>query len=314
MKHRPATSVTLLFTALLTASTVFGPLLASQASASTLRERIAEHRTRQGLANQESWVQAAPGSELKRNVAYGPDAAQQMDVYLPAKAKGAPVLLMVHGGAWRLGDKANAESIENKVKRWLPKGVILVSINYRMLPAQGPLQQADDVALALAKVQQLAPGWGGDAARVVLMGHSAGAHLVSLLAAVPEIASKQGAQPWLGTVSLDTAAMDVPVVMQRRHPRLYDEAFGSAPQYWHATSPLQRLEKAGQPLLAVCSSQRQDSCAQANSFVAKASKLGMRSSSLPQDLNHMEINRNLGLPGAYTDAVETFLRSLGLPV
>ena len=301
----------LLLAALLLLTSLLPSLLPSPAHAGTLRERIAERRA----ASQDAdWLQAIPGSEVKRNVAYGVEAAQKMDVYLPPNAKGAPVLLMVHGGAWRIGNKNLPDVMENKVKRWLPKGIILVAINYRMLPEADPLTQADDVARALARVQQLAPSWGGDPARVVLMGHSAGAHLVSLLSAAPEISAKHGVRPWLGTVSLDTAAMDVPVIMQRRHPRLYDDAFGSNPAYWNDTSPLQRLENAGQPLLAVCSSQRQDSCQQANSFVARATQLGMRCSSLPMNLSHAEINRNLGLPGAYTDGVESFLRSLGLPL
>ncbi len=65
-----------------------------------------------------------------------------------------------------------------------------------------------DVARALAAVQARAGEWGGDASRVVLMGHSAGAHLVALLSADPTRAAAEGAGPWRSAVVLDSAAID----------------------------------------------------------------------------------------------------------
>src|SRR3546814_1535129 len=78
-----------------------------------------------------------------------------------------------------------------------------------------PVTQAADVGHALAAVQARAAGWGGDPARILLIGHSAGAHLVAFLAADAGFAKRQGAKPWLGTVSLDSAALDVVELMQR---------------------------------------------------------------------------------------------------
>jgi len=252
------------------------------------------------------------GARVLRDIAYGTDAAQRLDAYIPKDAHGAPVILMVHGGAWRLGDKASAGVVENKAARWLPRGVILVSANYRMLPKVDPLTQANDVAMALAKAQRLAASWGGDPARFVLMGHSAGAHLVALIASAPAIAKQQGAQPWLGTVMLDSAALNVVQIMASKHLRLYDMAFGADPSYWRAASPFHHLTEKPAPLLAVCSTQRDDSCPQARRFIKKASSFGVRASVLPVDMSHKEINLDLGVAGAYTDSVESFIRSLGL--
>jgi len=82
--------------------------------------------------------------------------------------------------------------------------------------------------------------WGGDPSRFILMGHSAGAHSgpsgVSTFQAFV-----LGAQPWLGTVSLDSAAMDVVQIMESKHYRLYDKAFGSNAAFWRSTSPFQFL-------------------------------------------------------------------------
>ena len=199
---------------------------------------------------------------------------------------------------------------ENKVARWVPKGFIFVSVNYPMVPESDPVAQADHIARALAAVQKAAPGWGGDPARVILMGHSAGAHLVSLLNADPSRAAKLGAKPWLGTVSLDSGALDVPAIMNRPHLGLYDTAFGEDPALWEAASPMHHLTKDGPPWLGVCSSPRRTSCSANEIYAEKAQALGVRAEVLGQALNHGEINGELGKPGAYTDAVEAFMASL----
>jgi acetyl esterase/lipase len=148
-----------------------------------------------------------PGARAERDVAYGSDPAQRLDLYIPAAASGAPIIVMVHGGAWMLGDKGNSGVVANKVRHWLPKGYIVASANYRMGRPPNAVQQAEDVGRALAFVQQRAGEWGGDGSRVVLMGHSSGAHLVTLLTASAGVAGRAGAKAWLGTVSLDSAAI-----------------------------------------------------------------------------------------------------------
>jgi arylformamidase len=258
---------------------------------------------------------AAPpaGGSVEHGVAYGRDPAQTLDVYRPAQARGAPMLLLVHGGGWRRGDKALSSTVDSKVGYWLPKGVVVISINYRMLPEADPREQARDVARALAFVQAKARGWGADPARVVLMGHSAGAHLVSLLSADPRIAYKLGARPWLATVSLDSAAMNVVSIMQHRHFPLYDKAFGSSPDYWRDVSPFHRLAGTVPPMMLVCSTRRSDPCPQAEEFAAKARAAGGHVEVLPVAMSHLQINAVLGDQSGYTAAVEAFLRQIGLP-
>jgi arylformamidase len=248
-----------------------------------------------------------PGVRVFRDVSYGNDPRQRFDVYAPANASGATVIFMVHGGAWFLGDKSAQAVVENKVAHWSARGFIVVSANYRMLPAADPLEQAKDVARALAKAQSNAASWGGDRNKFILMGHSAGAHLVALLAASPAIAARFGATPWLAAVLLDSAALDVVVLMKAPHLRLYDRVFGGDERYWRQVSPIDALTRGMPPILAVCSSLRADSCAQATRFVAKATSLGTRASVLEEGLSHRGINQQLGVAGGYTDAVESFL-------
>ncbi|HUG25192.1 alpha/beta hydrolase [Piscinibacter sp.] len=257
-------------------------------------------------------VPVPPGVQIERDLAYGTHPVQRLDVYRPANAQGAPIVFMIHGGAWMLGDKSAPRLVGNKVARWVPKGYIVVSANHRKAPEADPLEQANDVAKALAFTQSQARGWGGDASRVVLLGHSAGAHLVALLTADPSIGTQQGARPWLGTVALDSAAFDIVDIMRSPHPRFYDRVFKSDPAYWRAASPTHRLTTAPRPMLVVCSIQRSNSCAQAEKFASKANALGGRVTVLPVAMDHGELNEALGADPQYTDVVEGFLRSLGL--
>jgi arylformamidase len=249
---------------------------------------------------------------------YGSAARQRIDVYLPppgtAPAEGAPILVMVHGGAWIFGDKSSPGVVGEKLAHWTAHGWILVSVNNRLWPEADPLTQARDVASALALVQKQAASWSGDARRLILMGHSAGAHLVALLAASPTLAAQSGAAPWAGTVVLDSAAIDLTPLMRHRHARFYDRVFGSDPAAWHDMSPTDRLEAGAGPLLLVCSTLRSDdSCGQTRQFANRAAALGVVAPVHQEALSHLEINASLGRPGAYTEAVDAFIASVSRP-
>jgi len=291
-----------------------------------LRDRIEERlESRRAAAQAEDTgeldlgEQSATGTRLpsnariERDLPYGNDPQQRLDVYLPAQAKAAPIIFMVHGGAWMIGDKAASGFVSNKVAHWLPKGYILVSSNYRMSRQPNPLDQADDVARALAFVQSKAPSWGGDPTRVLLLGHSAGAHLVSLLAADPRIVTSKGGTPWLGTIVLDSAALNLVEIMQGKHKGFYDRVFGKDHTFWAQASPYHRLTAAPAPMFVVCSLRSDGTCPQARTFASKATELGGKVTVLPVDMKHGELNKKLGLPSDYTRTVEGFMRTLGLP-
>ena len=253
---------------------------------------------------------AAPAVTVVRDVAYGADPRQRFDVYVPRGARNAPVILMVHGGAWRIGDKRSRGVVGNKVERWSREGILVISVNYRMLPRTDPVEQARDVARALAAAQARLTEWGGDPTRVVLMGHSSGAHLVALLDAHPALATSLGARPWLGAVILDSAALDVVQTMTRPHLPLYTRAFGTEPEFWREASPAHHLAAGAKPVLLVCSSLRRDSCPAATRYAARATSVGVRAEVVPVPKSHAAIDADLGAPGGYTEAVERFLRSL----
>jgi arylformamidase len=273
------------------------------------RERVAERLAQRRAAP--ATPAALPANvRAWRDQPYGSDPRQRYDVYSPQGAAPAPVLFIVHGGAWRSGDKGAANLVEAKIAHWSALGYVVISTNYRMLPDADPLTQAREVASAIASAQRDSARWGGDPDRFVMMGHSAGAHLSALITASPTLLAQAKARPVRGAVLLDSAMLDTERFMAKQHARLYDDAFGSDPDYWRATSPKVQLSAPGVPLLAVCSSRRKESCAQAQAFVAHAKRIGRRAQVLEQDLSHGEINAQLGLASAYTDAVDQFLENL----
>ncbi|HEY1035705.1 MAG TPA: alpha/beta hydrolase [Pseudoxanthomonas sp.] len=295
----------MLFRAGLLACALFAVLpLAAQ----TFRERLQEMRdaSRQPAARAPT---LPAGARSVRDVSYGTDPRQRYDVYLPAQPQRAPVILFVHGGGWANGNKDNPGVVENKAAYWLPKGYVLVSINYRMRPDTAPIAQARDVARALADVQKRAPSWNADPANVMLMGHSAGAHLAALVGASSTLWRDAGAARPRGVVSLDSGALDVPLTMQKPPlPGIYDRAFGKDRNDWIAASPYHQLSRNAVPMLLVCSSRRKDACPQGRAMAEKAQALGVTMEVLPEDLSHGEVNRLLGASSAYTEAVDAFVR------
>lgn len=82
------------------------------------------------------------------------------------------------------------------------------------------------------------------------------------------------------------------------------------PALWRAASPLHHLTEAAPPWLGICNAERAASCGPNQDYAAKARSLGRRAETRGEPLRHSEINRKLGKPGAYTDAVEAFMASL----
>ena len=250
---------------------------------------------------------AAPGHAppALREIEYGRDARQKFDVY-PAPEPNGAVIFLVHGGGWEEGDKAKSSLVDHKVAYWRPLGYTLVSTNYRLEPQAEPFVQAEDIARAIAFAQGEARAWGADPGRFVLMGHSAGAHLVALLNASSDIARAAGCRPWIGSVLLDCTIYDVAAVMSDPdHAEAYD-AFGSDPVHWKRTSPLDCLAGATPPMLLVQSTEK-GKASQARIFADKARRLGSDATVLEEDLSHRDIDALLGLPGRYTEDVAAFV-------
>ncbi|MBA2389215.1 MAG: alpha/beta hydrolase fold domain-containing protein [Geodermatophilaceae bacterium] len=111
------------------------------------------------------------------DLAYGPDPLQMLDVY-PTSSP-APAVVLVHGGGWTGLDKAHLRTTAESLAA---DGFVVFNINYRLASAlvSGYPMMTDDVAAAVAWVQQNGAGYGADTADINLVGGSAGGHLVAL--------------------------------------------------------------------------------------------------------------------------------------
>jgi hypothetical protein len=116
---------------------------------------------------------------IERDVPYGGDLEQRLDLYLPATA-GFPTVIFVHGGSLTTGDKAD-EDYRDVCRPFPAAGIGCVSINYRLAPAHPWPSQAEDVAKAIAWVYANIGARAGDPAKLYLFGHSSGATLVALV-------------------------------------------------------------------------------------------------------------------------------------
>lgn len=245
-----------------------------------------------------------------RDVAYGSSPLQTMDVYLPRDVKDAPILLLIHGGAWQFGDKRSTGLIKDKVARWVKQGFILVSANYRLVPEVDPVTQANDIGAAIKFIQMHAHDWHGDANKMMALGHSAGAHLLALLTTNQTMITDAGIKPWLASFIIDSQALDLVALMQKKHVAFYDKAFGNQEAYWHKASPLNYVDGDEIPMFVVCSLQRSYACGSSAHFVNTLHQFTSQAELLELDMTHDETLEYIGLDNTYTHAIERFMSAL----
>ena len=125
--------------------------------------------------------------ELVSDIAYtsgapADEAKHKLDLYLPKERTNFPVMMFVHGGSWRSGDRSLYRALGIHFAR---AGIAVAIPSYRLMPQNPHPAQIEDVAAAFAWTYRNIPRYGGDLKRVYVAGHSAGGHLVALLALDP---------------------------------------------------------------------------------------------------------------------------------
>lgn len=159
-----------------------------------------------------------------------------LDIYAAEGSTDLPVMIYIHGGGWRAGDKS---AVGVKPAFFNDLGFVFVSINYRLVPDVDILTQLQDSADAIGWVKRNIGGYGGDPARIHLIGHSAGAHHVAILATNEQFINQAGVglKDIKSVIELDTQALDVVELMQNNSNGLYEQAFGKDPAVWERISP-----------------------------------------------------------------------------
>jgi acetyl esterase/lipase len=123
-----------------------------------------------------------PVAQTYTDLAYATShQAQKLDVYLPAAKAPFPVVIMIHGGGWVMGDKREYAT-SNKTKALLDRGYAVIAINYRLSGVAKFPAQIQDVKAAVRYVRANAEKYKLNSNKIAAWGTSAGGHLTALLA------------------------------------------------------------------------------------------------------------------------------------
>lgn len=239
--------------------------------------------------------QRVPGTSAIRQI---------LDVHYDAQSTQTrkPVILWIHGGAWKFGNKTH--SITPKAKTFVDAGYVLVAINYRFHPKVTWKEQAADVAAAAHWLQTNITRYGGDPKRIVLMGHSAGAHLAALTGADSSYLKKAGV-PYnhvKAVILLDGAGYDLPNVMKTsrgRHLKLYQEVFGDNPSQLKSASPIHHFGKKrpSPAYLIIPIASRDITITQSNNLAKAIQKSGNHAKVfVAKNRTHGSLNQKIGTP------------------
>ena len=244
------------------------------------------------------------GSGLKVDI-HAPISIKSQGFFKPGKK--APVIIYVHGGGWIKGTR---EKIYNLDRFATQRGWMLISIDYRPVPRTNIDGQVKDVVRAINWVRNNISRHGGDKKKIVIMGHSAGSHLVSMVAA------KRLGGKLRGVVANDVQAYDMVAYggMRGSLPHVYAAAFGSNPKNWIRWSPVTYVRKGprgGLPpfMIMYSGSNYERRKILAKGFGADLKAKGARVTLFDgKRYSHGSIARGIGKSAQVTSAVERFLR------
>jgi len=238
-----------------------------------------------------------------------------LDVYLPHGCGPAPVVLWVHGGGWRVGDKSTGEVVR-KAHLVNRLGAALVAVNYRLTRPTNEVHWPDpgnDVAAAVDWVQVHGPQHGLRRDQLTLVGASAGGQLASAVATNPSLLGRAG------TTSAEVACvvvLDTNLDFSSRRPRtdpVVDAAFGRAPGTLSDASPTEQVHRNGAPAARFLVFTRGGPARRsaAATFVNAVHHAGGTASlAAATGYTHSEVSTMLGAPGEQlvTGPTSKFLR------
>jgi acetyl esterase/lipase len=231
----------------------------------------------------------------------------KLDLFLPEGRSGFPVLLFVHGGAWVHGDK-NTFGFYSALGVSLAKqGVGVAVTNYRLSPQVKHPEHVKDVARAFAWLHKNIGKYGGSPDRLFVSGHSAGGHLVSLLATD---------ESYLKALGLTARAIRgvIPISGVYRIPDDFlPSVFGTDAELRKQASPIRHARAGLPPFLILYADKDFASCGRKPSeeFCKALKGKGARAETLEiKDSNHYWIIVRAALPGnPVPEAILKFIRA-----
>ncbi|KAL2672289.1 hypothetical protein Neosp_012991 [[Neocosmospora] mangrovei] len=211
------------------------------------------------------------------DMSYGDSDAQRLRFW-KSKSPKAPIILFVHGGSWRVGTYLDSIGA-TKVHHLLDKGYAFATINYTLIPQVKVEEQVQEVANAVGFLAKNADELGYDDERVILMGHSSGAHVVTLLGTDTSYLERAGVDIGAiqAVISIDGSnynalaeMMDCPGPVAQN--MIY--GLGSDPEGLRAMSPTHHARGPNARTFLLLHAQRQGDIRQAVEFAAALTAAG----------------------------------------
>ncbi len=129
------------------------------------------------------------GYVVERDVAYGSNSRQTLDIYVPEGVKNAPVIVFFYGGSWQFGSKDDYRFLGQALTS---KGFITIIANYRLYPEVKFPSFIDDGAMAFRYAHEHIADHGGNPNRMFVAGHSAGAYIAMMVGGDPRYLKRAG--------------------------------------------------------------------------------------------------------------------------
>lgn len=243
-----------------------------------------------------------------RDLVYRRDEAQpvhRLDLTVPEVGTSLPLVVYVHGGAFKEGSRAE---VHHKPAFFRREGFVFASVDYRLSTpgsgVQSPMH-VEDVAAAIGWLEDHAAEYCVDRRKMVAMGHSAGGHLVAAIGADVRHLRRAGASPRaLRCVMVnDSEGFDLPRLFARRKSgfmrETYEGAFGSDEAVLRDASPIHHVgEHPDLPHFLLITRGSEERKAQVTAFAREVRAAGGTAFIVDADpRDHLAIDRGLGAPG-----------------
>ena len=179
------------------------------------------------------------------------DPKHKLDLYMPEGAAKVPVVMWIHGGGWKTGDRSLYGAIG---RRFAEAGIGFAAISYRLSPKVKHPAHVEDCARAFAWLYAHVADYGGDPDRLFVSGQSAGGHLSALLTLDPQYLKAlnvpqgaiKGVIPMSGVYTVPCLGPDARGLMS-----MFPDSFGSDPDVCRSASPISHLSTLSCPMLVI---------------------------------------------------------------
>jgi len=245
------------------------------------------------------------------SLAYGRNERQQVDVFVPKTSTGKASLIMhIHGGGWSIGSR---KAVDEKPLHFTGSGYAFASAGYRLMPEAPVEQQAMDIGRALRELRRQADALGINSDQIVIMGHSAGAHLAALIATDPKYAGNAFGS-LAGVILLDGSAYNIPRQLRSDNAELtslYSRVFGDDIDRQRELSPTNHVGGRDAPnWLILYDAARGPSGDRSKELGNSLKRRGVSVEVRAIDkTDHGRLNREIGMQSGkqQTDAIDKFL-------